>query len=214
MLPNSAIIQFCCFKPPGGWYFVTGALGSPSNGINFNCVPTNGDEPGLPSQCSFHLLPTVLGAGVTVAIPCCRAPWPQLSMVSASPSSTCLNQPVARIQGDRGVSSWQRHGRQLAGVPRPPPLPCPPRSALPMPHVADVLLVDSRRGEGQRGRPSRTSPTSCVQVAHDSGRQRPAELRGITHGPIPLPQQPPHKEPLNPAVAKPGSGRQTLIHVA
>lgn len=162
------------------------ALANYSNDINFNFVPIHGDDWGLPIQCFSHPIPTRAEVrGVAMAMhDIDPKPWSQ-------PHVLCLNQPMAPSQDDKGISSWQRQGIQQAGVPRSlyltcQPQLCQPHSALPKPHVADVLLIDSRRGEGQRGRPSNTGPTSCVQVAHDSGRWRPSRPRRVTHGPNPL----------------------------
>ena len=92
---------------------------------------------------------------------------------------------------------------------------CQPHSALPKPSVADVLFVGSWRGEGQRERQHHASPSSCVQVAHHSGKQRASAPRGVMLGLVSLTQQLPLKSALIHLssclvhLRAPGSGRQT-----
>lgn len=116
---------------------------------------------------------------------------------SASLSSTCPNKPMAPSQGDKGVSSWQRRGRQLAGVPRPPhltcqPQPCQPHLALPRPHVLMYCLLIPGAGRGKgRGQVILVQP--AVSRWPTTVAERLSGPWGVTHGPVPLAQQSPTK---------------------
>lgn len=128
--------------------------------------PISGDKSGL----STHWFPHPIPIMVKVKVSWCRAcglrqhqsPACGLSTAVLYLSELAHDSP----QDEKGASSWQRQGRQQAGVPRPPHLTCQPGSANCTQHRQSPALLlyclwIPGRGEAKGGAASRQSIQLC-----------------------------------------------------